>query len=203
MLSGLNSVFLCSPWYVPYVLVWREISVLFPGFGDLCRSPPFLIIMYKLIWSSMSALIWLFVRRQGGQIGLLMMMCWIWSSRFLEFLHWFQYWLYMNNFYLIIIVLLDSFYKEVVTDKRWQQTSRCGAVCSGYNTQRWSCLFGQKWSRRLLFGLLGAPQVQHRTHLACWIRYRILFGPRNMFWWCAKLSSFDLQGNIGVALALE
>ena len=57
MLSELDSVFLCSPWYVPNVACWREISVLFPGIGDLCRSPPFLIIMYKLIWSSMLTLI--------------------------------------------------------------------------------------------------------------------------------------------------
>ena len=41
-------------------------------------------------------------------------MRWIWSSRFLEFLRRFQYGLYANNFYYIIIVLLDSFYKEVV-----------------------------------------------------------------------------------------
>ncbi len=51
------------------------------------------------------------------QIDLLMMMCWIWSSRFLEFLRRFQYGLYMNNFYYIIIVLLDLFYKEVVAHK--------------------------------------------------------------------------------------
>ncbi len=43
-----------------------------------------------------------------------MMMCWIWSSRFLELLRRFQYGLYANFFYQIIIVLLDSFYKEVV-----------------------------------------------------------------------------------------
>jgi len=62
----------------------------------------------------MLVLIVVFIRRQGVQINLLMMMCWIWSSRFLEFLCRFQFGLYANNFYKIIIVLLDSFYKEVV-----------------------------------------------------------------------------------------
>jgi len=50
-----------------------------------------------------------------------MMMCWIWSSRFLEFLRRFQYGLYENNFYYIIIVLLDSFYKEVVFSQ-WRRS---------------------------------------------------------------------------------
>ncbi len=60
-------------------------------------------------------MILLFVWRRGVQIDLLMMMCLIWSSRFLEFLLRFQYGLYVNNFYYIIIVLRDSFYKEVVS----------------------------------------------------------------------------------------
>jgi hypothetical protein len=83
--------FLCSPWYVPYVASWRIISALFPGIGDLSQLPPFSIIIYNLIYNSMAALIVLFVGRRGIQIDLLVMMCWIWSSRFLEFLRRFQY----------------------------------------------------------------------------------------------------------------
>ena len=91
--------FLCSLWYVPYVARYRMISALIPRIGDFSQSSPFSIIIYNLIWSSMSALTLLFVRRRCVQIDLLMMMCLIWSSRFLEFLRRFQYGLYVNNIY--------------------------------------------------------------------------------------------------------
>ncbi len=90
------------------------ISALIPGIWDFSQSSSFSIIVYNLIRNSMSALVLLFVRRRCVQIDLLMMMCLIRSSTFLEFLRRFQYGFYVNNFYLLIIVLLDSFYKEFV-----------------------------------------------------------------------------------------
>ncbi len=54
-----------------------------PEIGDLNQSSPFSII-WNLVWGLLSALVVPVVRWRAAQINLLMVMCWILSSRFLR-----------------------------------------------------------------------------------------------------------------------